>query len=223
MYAIDLAQISLDEFLEIMLSIELLPGRKFLLNNLSGTLVRFKQKGIFHLAALQQLLRDKNHYPALAKSLEVSQDFIVVLNREVNSYISKPVPLATLGVFSLAILERLEQNGIKSTKDLYENALSIKNRQDLMVRYEISEQQITTALELSDLLRINGVGPVFAKILLEIGITNTSAFLTTDTSELLEKYTAVNDGSRKYKSKLGTKDIEYCKRFCTKLDAEIEW
>jgi hypothetical protein len=223
MYSINLEKITLDEFQEILTSIDLLPGRRILLGSLPEIVERLKQRDILHLEALRKLLQNKKHYPELAQALSVSVDYLTILNREVNSYVSKPVMLSELGVFSAEELTRLTKAGVKSTKDLYERALTPTARQELSARLALPAGQIVMALELSDLLRINGVGPVYAKILREMGIKSAPDYLNRETAWILEKYQEINAAKQPARAKLGLKDIEYCQRFCRKLDADIEW
>ena len=223
MYSTDLERISLDEFQEILLSIELLPSRKILLDGLSTLIEKLKQRGIDHLETLQKMLKNKKGYPELASELAVSVEYLTVLNREINSYVTKPVPLSKLDVFSDTELKQLEGARLKSTKDLYERGLMPADRSTLSERSSIPQEKIVAALELSDLLRITGVGPVYAKILKEMGINNAKAFLEIDLQDAVERYKRINAEKRYSKVNLGIKDIEYVKRFCQKLDSDIIW
>ena len=223
MYSTDLERISLDEFQEILLSIELLPSRKILLDGLSTLIEKLKQRGIDHLETLQKMLKNKKGYPELASELAVSVEYLTVLNREINSYVTKPVPLSKLDVFSDTELKQLEGARLKSTKDLYERGLMPADRSILSERSSIPQEKIVAALELSDLLRITGVGPVYAKILKEMGINNAKAFLEIDSQDAVERYKRINAEKHYSKVNLGIKDIEYVKRFCQKLDSDIIW
>jgi hypothetical protein len=223
MYSTDLERISLDEFQEILLSIELLPSRKILLDGLSTLIEKLKQRGIDHLETLQKMLKNKKGYPELASELAVSVEYLTVLNREINSYVTKPVPLSKLDVFSDTELKQLEGARLKSTKDLYERGLMPADRSTLSERSSIPQEKIVAALELSDLLRITGVGPVYAKILKEMGINNAKAFLEIDSQDAVERYKRINAEKHYSKVNLGIKDIEYVKRFCQKLDSDIIW
>ena len=223
MYSTDLERISLDEFQEILLSIELLPSRKILLDGLSTLIEKLKQRGIDHLETLQKMLKNKKGYLELAGELAVSVEYLTVLNREINSYVTKPVPLSKLDVFSDTELKQLEGARLKSTKDLYERGLMPADRSTLSERSSIPQEKIVAALELSDLLRITGVGPVYAKILKEMGINNAKAFLEIDSQDAVERYKRINAEKHYSKVNLGIKDIEYVKRFCQKLDSDIIW
>lgn len=219
MYSIDLTRITLDEFREMLTSVDLLPGRKILLNNLPEIIESLKQRQVFQLEALRKLLQNKKSYPELAKTLPASVDYLTVLNREVNSYLSKPVPLADLGVFSSAELDRLASAALKTTQALYEQALTPAHRQAMAARLTLAPEKILRALQLSDLLRMNGVGPAYAAILHQIGLQTAADYLRCPSAEILERY----QGANLARAKLGLKDVEYCKRFCRKMDLEIEW
>jgi hypothetical protein len=168
---------------------------------------------------LRKLLKNKKHYPDLAKTLLVSMDYLTVLNREVNSYLSKPISLTKLDVFSSAELERLANSAIKTTQDLYEQAATPAYRQEIATRLALPPEKIMHALQLSDLLRINGVGPAYAAILWQIGLHSAADYLCYPSAEILARYQQASLA----RAKLGLKDIDYCKRFCRKLDSEIEW
>ena len=222
MYTIDLRSISLDEFETILANTDLSPGRRILAFNASNILHRFREIGIDDLGALQQLLRNKKRYRQLADELYVSTEYLNVLNREVNAYVAKPLPLATLDVFSDGELRRLERAGIISTKMLYERCITKVARAALASDLGLDEEHLRVALEVSDLLRINGVGPVYAKMLREIGIHRTLDFCGTQSRVILEQFQELSAEQNHTNLKLSLKDVEYCKRFCSTLSVELE-
>lgn len=223
MYSIDLTKFTLKEFGEILLSIELLPGRRILIDNLDRTLSKLTDLNIVTLSDLQRILKKKTDYASLSKKLSVSEDYLVVLNREINSYESKPLTLDKLEVLTSEEIQSLINIGIKTTKDLYEKCSKLTDRKAIITKTKIDENKLLTALEITDLLRVNGIGPVYALILNEIGIKSINDYLNMKSEEILIKYQSINEQKSNSKAKLGIKDIEYCKRFCKKLDKNIEW
>jgi len=213
MYSIDLTKITLDEFQEILTSIDLLPSRRVLLENLPKVIAALQENGISQLESLRKWLANKQKYSQLAASLAVSAEYLTILNREVNSYLSKPIPLAALGILTESELTTL---GIKTTRELYEQATTPALRQQLATRCSIPPEKILHALQLSDLLRINGVGPAYAALLWQIGVQSAAGYLHLPSAEILARCQQAG-------AKLGLKDVEYCKRFCRKLDSDIEW
>ena len=53
----------------------------------------------------------------------------------------------------------------------------------------------------------------------EFKLHSAAGYLGCPSAEILARYRQANLA----RVKLGLKDIEYCKRFCRKLDSDIEW
>jgi hypothetical protein len=223
MYSVDLKKISLDEFADILKSIDLLPGRRILLDHLDRVTSLLKAKKINTLSDLQTFLKKKSDYARLAGELGVDENYLLVLNREVNSYESKPVEMEKLDIFTETEKESLHKLGIKTTKDLYQRLLSRADRIAFIKLTGLTNEKVAEAIILCDLLRINGVGPVYAKILKKMGIKGVESYLSAPSEMILERYQKINEIESLSKAKLGLKDVEYCKRFCSKLDKEIAW
>ncbi|MFZ5966964.1 MAG: DUF4332 domain-containing protein [Bacillota bacterium] len=223
MYSIDLEDIPLDEFKQLLESIDLLPGRKVLLDGLAGVITRLKKRGVLNLSQLQQALKNKKKYPELQEALSVTNEYLVILNREINSYVSKPIPLAKLGILTEWEIKNLQSNEIHTTKELYESCRTKASRKKVALYTNISEERMEYILQVIDLIRINGVGPSFAKILNRMGIKKVEDYVMTDSQEILRDFREMNKGNAYAKVKLGLKDIEYCKRFARKLKTAIEW
>lgn len=223
MYSTDLTSISLDTFEQTILSVELLPSRKLLADGISALVRELKKMRIDTLEDLRRLLRDKRRYPELAAVLGVDEPYLTVLNREVNSYVSKPVSLNQLDVFTEAELERLRLAGIRSTKAVYERSILPSDRRAFAMEHDLDGERLARALELSDLVRINGVGPTFAHFLRDLGVHSARDFSSIDPLEVLERYRrSVGDGSTSG-PQLRLEDLEYCRRFSLGLSHEIEW
>ncbi|MDJ0497446.1 MAG: DUF4332 domain-containing protein [Acidimicrobiia bacterium] len=218
-YSIDLASISLDEFRETLLTIELLPSRRALADHIAAIVPKLVARGTRDLAGLRKLLARKVDYPALAVELGVDVDYLKLLNREVNSYVSKPIPLAKLESLSDEELAALEAAGLKSTKDLYERCALRSDRAAVASATAIKPERLERALGLANLIRVNGVGPAFAEYLFDAGVTGPADFLDRDLQQMVDDYAAqIPDGPR-----LRIEDLEFVQRYCRGLSEEIEW
>ncbi|MBG7605908.1 MAG: DUF4332 domain-containing protein [Actinobacteria bacterium] len=222
MYSTDLTSISLGAFEETILTIDLLPSRKLLAEGITGVVAELRRMGIDNLEDLQGLLRDKERYAELAASLSVNEMYLTVLKREVNSYVSKPVSLSQLDVFEEPELERLRMARIRSTKDLYERCALPSERRAIAVEHDLDGKRLARALELSDLVRINGVGPAFAHFLSGLGVQGPRDFNSTDPLEILERYRHSVDEGAAAGPQLRLEDLEYCGRFSLHLSNDIE-
>ena len=219
-YSIDLASISIDEFAETLLAVELLPGRRVLADHIASLTPRLADRGVKDLSELRRLLAGKGAYPDLATELGVDVSYLTVLNREVNSYVSKPLALTKLGYLTEAEVVALAGAGIKSTKDLYARCVVKADRLAVVADSRISQERLERALTLCNLVRINGVGPAFAEFLLEAGIRGPKDFLDRDLAQMVIEYASqVGDTG----PKLRIEDLEYVQRYCRGLTEDIEW
>jgi len=222
MYSTDLTAISLDAFEQTILTIDLLPSRKMLAERISDVVQELKRTGFNNLEDLRVLLRDKGRYAETAAGLSVDEKYLTVLNREVNSYVSKPLPLSQLDVFEQPELERLRLARIRSTKDLYERCALPAERRSMAIEHDLDDERLAQALELSDLVRINGVGPAFAHFLSDLGIRSPSDFNSTAPLEILERYRQSVGHGAASGPELRLEDLEYCRRFSLRLSYDIE-
>jgi hypothetical protein len=223
MYSTDLTFVSLDTFEETILTVDLLPSRKLLAVGISDLVPELKRLGVYTLEDLRGLLRDKGRYADLAVALGVDEKYLIVLNREVNSYVSTPIALSQLNVFAESELGRLRLSGIRSTKALYERCTLPLDRAAIVVEHDLDEERLTVALELSNLVRINGVGPAFAHFLRGLGIRGPHDFNATDPLEILERYRQSAGEGAASGPELRLEDLEYCRRFSLRLGNDIEW
>lgn len=222
MYSIDLEKFSVIEFTELLQKVDLLPGRRILLTGID-TLVRMSEiKGISTLADLQKILKKKENFSRIAVEFQLSEEYLTVLNREINSYRSKPLKIEALDVLSIEESSLLAHTGITTTEDIFEKCKRKTDRERIAKETRISLDKIDFILHLSDLLRINGVGPSYAKILVRMEISSVKTYRDSSSEFILRKYQEVNSKEKLVSANLGLKDIEYCRRFCDKLEIEIE-
>ena len=223
MYSINLKEISMETFAETISTVEMLPSRRILPEHISDLTGRLKDRGVTDLAGLQRLLKRKEDYPELATELAVSEEYLALLNREVNSYRSKPLPLAKLEVFTEAELDRFRSVRITSTKDLYESCATRKERDRIAQEIGIPAHRLMDGLELANLVRINGVGPAFALFLRGLSIKGPEGFVAAEPDEILAEYEQSIGQERQPGPPLRREDIEYCRRYSLWLSSDIEW
>ena len=221
MYSVDLSKITVKDFVKLLKSIDLLPGRRILLSGLDDITLLFEKDGIKKLSEIQKLLKNKATYEEVSKKYKTTKEYLTVLNREVNSYINKPIKLDEIPIISKQTVLKLNKNGISTTKDLYDAYISIENRKQIIEQIDITKKEFEEIIGIVDLLRVNGIGPVYAIVLNKIGIKSVKMYLETDSNIILEKFQKGNKGNKYTKTDLGIKDVEYCKRFCKYLDQEI--
>jgi nucleotidyltransferase/DNA polymerase involved in DNA repair len=222
-YHLDLAGFSLERFKRILQTKELLPGRRILLENISERFEILESMGITNLKALLDVLSTKKKLERFIQESGLPQDYLVVLRREVNSYLPKPFNLKNIPGVNPETVEKLAAIGIKNTKHLFEQARSRPERAELARLADVPGDDLLELVKLSNLARIGGVGPVFARLLYEMGVDTIEAFRQYPPEELLERLHAINDEKQYTKITPVLKDIRYCLETARELPQVIEW
>jgi hypothetical protein len=217
-YSIDLRRFSLEQFRHILETREILPSRRILLEEMDVRFARLASMGIETLADLRSALNSKAKRKAFSQKSGLSVDYLVILRREANSYVSKPFNLGEIPGVNPEYVDRLAAIGVKHTKHLFERALSPADRARLAAQADVPDDALLELVKLSDLARIVGVGPVFVRLLYEVGLETPAAFLAHSPDELLEKVRAVEEGAA-----LSVKDVEYCLRTARYLPQAIDY
>jgi hypothetical protein len=222
-YYINLEHFSLERFKDVLGTKELLPGRMILKGGLDERFEVLESMGINNLQELWEALKTKKRVVGFAAESGLSPDYLAVLRREVGSYIPKPANLKDLPDIEVAYIERLASGGIKNTKDLFDRAKTKSQRAELSETLGIPPQVILELTKLSDLVRIVGVGPVFARILYEAGVDNLEAFVNGSPEELIDRIQAVIASKGYPRVSLTEKDIIYCLETAVLLPQVVEY
>lgn len=221
-YSLDLRTISLERFQEMLTTFEMLPSRRVLADHIASVVARLADLDVTDLEALRKLLADKRRYPELSERLGVDEDYLGILNREVNAYKTKPMTLVRLDVFSADELAALADVGITSTKHLYDRCCVKAEREALASDLGIGLERLELALRMANLIRVNGAGPAFARFFIEVGLSRPEDFRDMDLGGIADRYnTSIADDPPQ--PKLRHEDIDYCRRFSEGLQTDIEW
>ena len=200
-YNLDIESLSVQNYKDILKKQNLLPGRRILLKNIDENFSCFEKSGIINLAQLNKSLSSPQKIAEFAAVSGISEDYLVILKREMGSLMQKPVLLASFPDIDPSLVNALNDSGIKNSKDYWEQTNSANN----------------ILFSLCDLVRINGVGPIAAKVFYEAGYRCVSDVSEADAAVLLANVTAINEARHYYKAKLGLKDIQFCIDFALLL------
>lgn len=209
-YSLDTKNFTIDSFLILLKNKTLLPGRKLLKENIESNFLTLKKKGICSLFDLLETLKSKPKIERFATDSGLSVDYLILLRREANSYISTPIKLSDISYFDKAIINTLKTIGIVDSKQLLESTAIKSERLNISKKHGIDFDILTELVQICDLLRITGVGPVFAKIIFDSNIKSVNEFLSLDIDILYQQLSNTNDENKLTKAKFTRKDIEYC-------------
>ncbi len=222
-YYIDLEQFSLQRFRQILETSELLPGRKILKENLTERFEIMGAMGIRNMKELIKALKTKKRAEKFSQETGLPLEYVIILRREANSYMPKPVNLMDIPEVNAVHIERLAGMGIKHTKHLFERGRSKGERAELSILVDVPGEDLLELVALSDLARIGGVGPVFARIILEAGADSVEKLSQSSADELFERLVAINEEKGYTRAKFTVKDAQYCITMAKELPKVIEY
>lgn len=199
-YNIDLNRLPLCEYREILRNQNLLPGRRMLHEKMDEAFDLIEREGIANIAQLIKQLQSSPRFSKLQKSTGLSEEYLTLLKRELGSLSQKPILLSLFSEIDDKLIDLLKSKGINDSKAFYES--------------DIENEELRS---LCDLVRINGIGALAARMFYEAGFGSVYSIAETDCDDMLARITDVNDRKKYYKGNLGQKDMKFCKDFAMVL------
>lgn len=201
-YSLDLKQITVTDYELLLKNQNLLPGRRILLEEIDSRFEAIKRAGVDSADCLKKELSTPQKLAAFAAKSGIPEAYLVILKRELGSLEQKPVPLANFPDMDAVLLQSLEQKSIRNSKDYLERAAGTSAELDA----------------LCDLVRINGVGAVAARVFYEAGYRSAADVAHAQAGTMLARVNAVNEQKKYYNAKLGVKDMQFCIDFAVLLE-----
>jgi len=221
-YFIDIEQFSLTQYKNILEKSELLPGRRILYEKTNERFDLLARHGIANLLMLVQALKTPDRIKQLAKDTGIPDDYLVILKREVNRLLPKPVSIADFPGVDQSIISKLNKKSIKNTLQLFEQCDTKKKRTALARDIDIPVSALEELTKLSDLSRIWGVGPIFCRIFYETGTDTIMKVANIDAKQLYDQLIDINETKKYTKAKFTVKDVALCIDIAHDLPKTIE-
>lgn len=209
-YYLDLIKITIDTYKEILKNQYFLPSRKILHQDMDSSFDAIHACQIINLAELKNALLTAQKLNAFSEKSGLSKDYLTILRREIGSIEPKTALIKEFPEVDEETIKALAAAGIKSSKDYYEFYDSLNGKKEIAHKISISEEKAQELYCLCDLVRINGVGAIAAKSFFDAGYKSVYDVANTTAEEMLKNVSAVNDIKQYYKTKLGTKDMQFC-------------
>lgn len=204
-YNIDLEKYSLQRFQASLRKRDLIPSRVILKEGIEEKFEILSDNGIENLKSLIGELKTKQKIELFSKKSGLSIDYLTILKREASSYIPNPVRLKDFPGIDSEVIKALEEMGIKNTKHLFKT-VKIKGKIDeLSQSTTISLEKLNELASLSDLARLYGVGPVFARIIYDVGINSVETFSRYKAEDFIRIY----ESKTQKRADFGVNDIAF--------------
>jgi predicted flap endonuclease-1-like 5' DNA nuclease len=232
-YHLDPATIGLDRVKEEIRGRELSPKRRILGEALEERFSRLQKLGIDSLGSLIAACKNKKALTRTAEQSGLDEEYLVVLGREARGYLPQPIDLRRIPDTASEVTEALRSAGLGDSKKLWERIRETEVATDasgalpggtppavisaLAEKLHIPPEALRELSEMSDLARIPGVGPVFARMIHLAGYKTTAALAQADVEQLDQGLRQANAGNRYTSVMANQGDLENCIRWAREL------
>ena len=217
-YQIDLEEFSLHKFKKNLQTRDLIPSRKRLKDELDSRFEVLEKRGIKNLKELVDTLNTKQKIVQFSEETGLSIQYLTLLNREAKSYLSKPIRLDKFPGVDPKYLNRLDDVGIRNTRQLFVVARDKSSRKQLSKEIGIPRKILNELTGLSDLSRVYGVGPVFARMIYDVGIRSVKEFVKYTAEDFIRIYEEQTQKSADF----GIADIKFSLELARELDIAVD-
>lgn len=222
-YYLDFSLITIDQYKGKLKKKTMIPSRMILKENLDERFSYFQGLGIKNILELEKILKKKEKVMELAKEKCLSEDFLIALGRELKAIQTKPRKFKDFLGISEETISKLEKNGIKSTKHLYDKVVTKNDRKETAKNTGISEEEILELTKLTDLTRIQWVNGTFASVLYKAGYDTVEKVVKADYEELYNTVKKLNAEQKLYKGNIGLNDMKILVEAAGEVPQDIEF
>jgi len=217
-YQIDLEKYSLRKFKKSLQSRDMIPSRSSLKDELEVRFGILKNCNISNLKELIDALKTKPKIEQFSQETGLPVQYLTLLNREAKSYLSKPIRLDKLPGVRVDYLGRLDDAGIRNSRQLFIEAQDIGRRDRLSKDTGIPIEVLNELVGLSDLSRIYGVGPVFARMIYDVGIKSVKEFIENSAEDFIRIY----EEQTNKKADFGVGEIQFSLELARELEIAVD-
>jgi hypothetical protein len=209
-YYIDLSRITLQDYEKQLATAELLPSRRILQEELHPRFDCLRAQGFQVLSQLLAALKTPPKIKALAQKSGLPEEYLVILKREINSSLPKPVDLADFPGLDPETVSKLALLGIANTRQLFARVKNAADRRALGEETGIPAQEILELTRLTDVCRIKWVGANFARLLVDSDWDTVEKVAQASYPQLHEQLVRINAAKQYFKGMFGLNDTKLC-------------
>ncbi|MCJ7535434.1 MAG: DUF4332 domain-containing protein [Anaerolineales bacterium] len=217
-YHIDLEKFSLQKFKNDLKTRDMIPSRVSLKEELDERFKILENNGITNLKELIDTLKTKPKIELFSKETGLSIEYLTILKREAKSYLPNPFQLDKFPGIPTKYVNRLEAEGIRNSRQLFNKVKGRNERERLSQKTEIPIEIMDELVCLSDLARAYGVGPVFARMFFDVGIKSIKEFVENTAEESIRIY----EEKEQKKADFGVNEIQFSLDLAKELDVAVE-
>ena len=208
-YYIDLNNISLNEYKNMLKTRYLIPSQIVLRKNIDKYFLSIEKAGFKNMAMLKETFKTKKKAEDFAKTLNLPIDYTIVLRRELMSHHPPARKIAEYPTISDSIKSKLDAIDIKTSRQLYDLILTKKNRLELSKKLNASDEEILAIAKLMDVTRLRYVSPLFATLLVHSSCDSVEKLSKADEHVLYDEVKKINENNKFFKGNIGKNDMKF--------------
>jgi hypothetical protein len=174
--------------------------------------------GITNLKELIYRLKTKPKIELFSKETGLSIEYLTLLKREAKSYQPNPIRIDKFPGIPTKYVNRLDAEGIRNSRQLFNKTKDKMERERLSQKTGIPIEIMNELVCLSDLARAYGVGPVFARMIYDVGIKSIKEFVEVTAEEFIRIY----EEKEQKKADFGANEIQFSLELAKELDIAVE-
>lgn len=199
---------SLEDLKNRILNTDLVPSRSVLQNDIESVFERLKSSEITNLPDLKASLKTPSKLKTLAQSSGITEEYLTLLRREIESYEPKPFKIKDVMALTEEEIQSLLGQKLVTSNDVHARLCSPGGLTELQNSTGISEEHLKFLFHLSDLARVQWVSLNFAMMLIEAGYESAKKLSEADANELDERLRKVNTNDKFFKGSVGLRDLK---------------
>jgi hypothetical protein len=209
-YYIDLNSLSISAYMKKLQKVELLPSRMILKEEIEFRFSKISNIGIKNIEELLSELKTPVKLKSFASKTEISEEYLIILKREIMSNFPKPVEIKDFPGIPKNTVLTLSRINIKNTKQLFDFVKTETERKEFCKKTSIPPDEVLELTKLTDVSRIRWVGANFARLLVDSGCDTVKKIIKADYEILYNKLIKINEEKKYFKGKFGLNDMKVC-------------
>lgn len=209
-YAPKLDKVPLEHYRDILKTQRLLPSRTLLGEQTDARFAAMANAGIRTLGELKGILSSTKKRAAFAEKSGVPDEYLNLLRREIGSLEPKEVKLCEFPGVEERVIAALAAEGIHTSRELFTRYTAHNDPEEFARALGIDTAAAHELFCLCDMIRVNGAGPLWVRLLYEAGFESLRDVALADAADMLARTDAVNRQKQYYTLTLGIKDMRFC-------------
>lgn len=207
-YYKDLRTISINEYKELLMTMELIKSRQVLRDDIDRQFSIIQNQGIENIEQLSNALKSKKNLEEFSKNSGIDINYLTVLNREINSLQPKANRFSDLPCLDEVVVSKLEAAGYKDTYRIYDQIVDAEKRHSIAYTLDIQSDTMDIIAKYVDISRIRWVNHTFAYMLLMVNYDCVEKIARADANKLYNDIKTKNDEEHLYKGNVGLNDMK---------------